>query len=394
MTGQRPRVGVGVVGFGWMGQAHSRSYLRIPSLFPDRSADPVLVACSDTVEARRVQAVDDFGFAEATDDWRKVAEHPDVDVVVVTAPNMLHVDIVSAAAAAGRHVFCEKPVGGTPAQTVVAERAARAAGVVSGVGYNYRWAPVVQLARQLIVDGRLGQVLSYQGRFLSCYGNDPLGLLSWRFLVDQGGYGVSTDLLSHVVDLAHFLVGPIASVSGTGETFIRRRPLPSGAGSHYDRGQPGDPTGEVTNEDWFGAMARFEGGAVGEFEVCRTFAGPESHHTFELYGTEGSLRWDFERMNELELHLTGVAGSLGGFTTIRAGDHLPFHGRFVPGRANGIGFEDLVTIEDAQFLEAVAARRPFAPGFDEALACVSVQDALLRSWRSGRWEDVRSLRED
>ena len=245
-----------------MGQAHSRSYRRIPTLFPDRVADPVLVVCADRrrgpPHARPSTA---SGSLEATDDWRKVVEHPDVDVVVVTAPNMLHVEIVAAAAAAGKAVFCEKPVGGTPAQTVAAERAARH--VVTGVGYNYRWAPLVQYTKSLIDSGRLGAITNYRGRFLSCYGNDPLGVLSWRFLVDQAGHGVSTDLLSHAVDLALHLVGPITDVVGIGETFIRERPLPAGAGTHYDRGQPGDPTGAVTNEDWFGAMVRFADGAVG-----------------------------------------------------------------------------------------------------------------------------------
>ena len=150
------RIGIGVVGFGWMGQAHSRSYRRIQMLFPERAAEPDLVVCSDTVEARRYEAGSAFGFRETTDDWRRVCEHPDVDVVVVTAPNMLHVEVVEAACAAGKHVFCEKPVGGTPEQTARAAAAARAAGVITAVGYNYRFAPLVQYAAELIRSGRLG----------------------------------------------------------------------------------------------------------------------------------------------------------------------------------------------------------------------------------------------
>jgi predicted dehydrogenase len=386
----RKRLGVGVVGFGWMGQAHSRSYRRIPSLFADRVADPVLVVCADAEESRRVQAVEGFGFTEATDDWRKAVEHPDVDLVVVTAPNMLHVEIVRAAAAGGKAVFCEKPVGGTPAQTVAAERAAR--DVVTGVGYNYRWAPLVRYAKSLVDEGRLGRITNYRGRFLSCYGSDPLGVLSWRFLVDQAGHGVSTDLLSHSVDLATHLVGPITDVVGFGETFIRERPLPGAAVSHYDRGAPGDPTGAVTNEDWFGALVRFGGGAVGTFEASRSMTGPESQHGFEIFGTAGSLRWNLERMNELEVFLDGPEPHTG-YTTVFGGERFADHGAFVPGRANGIGFEDLVTIEDHHFATAVAEGRPFEPGFAAAVAYVSVQDALLRSWESGRWEPVRDLRE-
>ncbi len=206
-------------------------------------------------------------------------------------------------------------------------------------------------------------------------------MLSWRFLVDQAGHGVSTDLLSHAVDLALHLVGPITDVVGTGETFIRQRPVPSGARTHYDRGQPGDPTGAVTNEDWFGAMARFANGAVGTFEASRSMTGPESQHAFEIFGTSGSVRWNLEQMNELEVYLDHDDPHTG-YTTVFGGERFFEHGAFVPGRANGIGFEDLVTIEDHHFAEAVAEDRPFDPGFDAAVAYVSVQDAMLRSWQS------------
>jgi predicted dehydrogenase len=383
------RLGIAVIGFGWMGQAHSRSYHRIPALFPDRLAEPELVVCAEAIEARRVEAVRGFGFADAVADWRAAIERPGVDAVVITAPNMLHVEIAAAAAANGKAVFCEKPVGGTPAQTVAAELACR--GVVTGVGYNYRWAPLVQYAKTLVDTGRLGTITNYRGRFLSCYGNDPLGLLSWRYLVDEAGHGVSTDLLSHAVDLAIHLVGPITDVVGVGETFIRQRPLPTAAGTHYDRGRPGDPTGVVTNEDWFGAIVRFADGAVGTFEASRSMTGPESQHAFEIYGTRGALRWNLERMNELDVYLDHDEPHTG-YTTVFGGERFAEHGAFVPGRANGIGFEDLVTIEDRHFADAVVEGRPFDPGFAAAVEYVSVQDAMLRSWSSGRWEHVVDLR--
>ncbi|MFL5829955.1 MAG: Gfo/Idh/MocA family protein, partial [Solirubrobacteraceae bacterium] len=198
----RRRLGVGVIGFGWLGHAHSRSVLRIPTLFAERTYDPVLVACSDTLASRVEEAIASFGFARGASDWRAVIEDPDVEVVFIAAPNIFHVELVQAAAAAGKAVFCEKPVGGTPEQTVRAEKAVRDAGVISGVGYNYRWAPLVRYAAQLIADGSLGEITNYRGRFFSMYGSDPLGVLSWRFLVDQAGYGVTTDLMSHSVDLA------------------------------------------------------------------------------------------------------------------------------------------------------------------------------------------------
>jgi len=387
----RRRIGVGVIGFGWLGQAHSRSLLRIPTLFPERGFDAELVVCGDTLPERREQAVGSFGFARAAADWRAVVEDPDVDVVFIAAPNMLHLELVEAAAAAGKHVFCEKPVGGTPEQTVRAEKAARAAGVISGVGYNYRWAPLVQYARQLIADGRLGEITNYRGRFFSMYGSDPLGVLSWRFLVDQAGHGVTTDLMSHSVDLAHMLLGPITKVVGTTATFIPERPLPGAAGTHYGRGRPGDPTGAVTNEDYAGMLCEFSGGARGTFEASRSIVGPESQMAFEVYGTKGALGWNLEKLNELQLYL--VEDELHtGYRTVFGGDRFPYHGHFVPGSANGIGFEDLVVIEDYEFCRAVADGREYRPGFEAALEWVSVQAALLKSVASGGWEDVVSLR--
>ena len=384
------RVGIGLVGFGWMGQAHSRSYRRIPMLFPERDGEPELVACCDMVAERRESAVTAFGYREATADWRAVCEHPDVDAVVVTAPNMLHVDVIEAACAAGKHVFCEKPVGGTPEQTLYAWEAARTAGVITGVGYNYRFAPLVRHAAELVGSGRLGEITHFRGRFFSMYGNDPLGVLSWRFQQDQGGYGVSSDLLSHSVDLAHALVGPLARVVGTRATVIRERPVPRPGAGHYGRGSAGDPTGPVTNEDFAGMLAVFESGAQATFESSRALVGPESQMAFDVYGTKGALAWNLERLNELRVYLPDQ-GPDTGYTTVFAGDRFPYHGSFVPGSANAIGFEDLVAIEDYEFLNAVARGEPHEPGFDAALAYVSVQAALVRSWDSGAWEDVVPL---
>ena len=219
-------IGVAVLGLGWMGQAHSRSVLRIPSLFPDRSCDPQLVVCADTEADRRERAVRDFGFARATADWAEAVADPEVDAVWVTAPNMLHVPMIEAAAAAGKAIFSEKPIGGTPAQTVQAYAAAKKAGILTGVGYNYLWSPLVIHARNLIASGALGEITHYRGRFLSMYGSDEMGLLTWRFMLDQGGYGVSSDILSHSVSLAQFLVGDIAEVVGMKHTVITHRPIP------------------------------------------------------------------------------------------------------------------------------------------------------------------------
>jgi predicted dehydrogenase len=383
-------LGVAVLGLGWMGQVHSRAMLRMPSLFPNRSFDPKLVVCADTEEERRTRAVNDFGFERAVADWREAVEADDVDVVWVTAPNMLHVPMIEAAAAAGKAVFSEKPIGGKPEQTVAAYNAAQAAGVRTAVGYNYLWAPLVLHAKELISSGALGEITHYRGRFLSMYGSDEMGLLTWRFILDQAGYGATSDILSHSISLAQFLVGDITEVVGMKNTTIPQRPLPTGAASHYGRGKPEDPKGDVENEDFASMLCWFKNGATGTFESSRTMVGPESQNAFEVYGTKGALAWNLEKMNELQYYrLTEDPSS--GYTTIYGGDRFPFHGAFAPGQANSIGLEDLMAIEDYSFLEAIATGGDFSPSFREAVNVVSVQQALINSWESRSFEPVIDL---
>jgi predicted dehydrogenase len=217
-----------------------------------------------------------------------------------------------------------------------------------------------------------------------------LAVNSWRFRLEEGGYGVTSDLLSHAVDLAHMLIGPITRVTGTVATYITERPEPGQATSHYGRGRPEDPRTPVTNEDYAGMLCEFASGARGTFEASRTIVGPESQMAFDAYGTHGALGWNLERLNELRLYrMTDDRGS--GYTTVLGGERFGHHGAFVPGSGNPIGFEDLVVIEDYEFCRAVAEESPFTPGFEQALEWAAVQDALLRSHESGGWETVRPL---
>lgn len=391
MTSTRQPLRIAVLGLGWMGQAHSRSALRIPSLFPDRNFDPILMVCADTDPIRRERAQSDFGFRRVTDDWLSAATADDVDAVWVTAPNMLHLPMIEAATAAGKAVFSEKPIGGKPEQTVRAWELAQSAGVATGVGYNYLWSPLVMHAREMIQSGELGTITHYRGRFLSMYGSDPMGLLTWRFIINEAGYGVTSDILSHSISMAQFLVGDIDEVVGMRNTTITHRPLPTGAASHYGRGRPEDPVGPVENEDFASMLCRFTDGATGTFEVSRTVVGPESQNAFEVYGTMGALAWNLERMNELQCY-RAAGGKEDGYTTVFGGDRFPYHGAFVPGQANSIGFEDLVAIEDLAFMECVSTGQRYSPGFAEAVDVVSVQQALINSWDSRTWERVRDLK--
>ncbi len=388
------RISIGCVGFGWMGQAHSRSYRSIPTYFPEEGIVPRLTAVADTVPARVELATANFGYEAGTTDWRDLIVRDDIDVIDITAPNAMHQEIAEAAAAAGKHIFCEKPVGIVPEATAAMEAAARNAGVITGCGFNYRWAPLVQFTKQLIEDGRFGDLTHYRGRFFSMYGRDRLGLLSWRFLQSEAGYGSLSDIMSHAIDMALFLIGPIKRLVSVKEIFVKERPLPTpGKGTHYDRGAPGDPTGEVTNEDYVGALVEFENGVRGTLEVDRSIFGPQSSMAFELNGSKGAASWDHEKLNQLQLYLPEEQ-PIDGFIEVLAGDAFPRQGNIVPGGGNSIGYEDMKIFEALEFLKSVRAGTRHRPDFDDALAVASVAATMVRSWDSQRWEDVTSLRID
>jgi predicted dehydrogenase len=386
-------IGVGVVGMGWMGTVHSRAYLQAADRFYDSDFRPKLVICADDVEERAKQAKERFGFERSTTHWQDVIAEPEVQVVNIATPNCLHREVAAAATAAGKHIFCEKPVGKNPQQTAEIERWAREAGVLTFVGYNYRWVPLVEYARQLSGEGKLGKLTHFRARFFAGYASNPQGVLSWRFQQELSGLGVLGDLMSHVVDMALVLAGPIRRVVGNHETFFRHRPLPTpGAGTHFSVAT-GGPRAEVTNEDYAAALVQFANGAHGTLEVCRVIQGHKCQFAFEIEGTQGALSWDFERMNEMQLFLPDGNGAHDGSTRIVSGPQHGFHERFNPGAGVGLGYEDLKTIEAYQFLKSVAARRQGEPGLTEALRVAEVLAAIERTWETGSWQEVTGISE-
>ena len=354
----RRRLGVGVIGFGWLGQAHSRSLQRIPTLFEQRNFDPVLVACSDTAaRAAYEQAIDSFGFKRGSEQWAAVIDDPEVDVVFIAAPNMFHIELVQAVAAVGKPVFCEKPVGGRPADVIVASRAARAAGVISGVGDNYRWAPLVQLRARADRQRRAGRDHQVTERFFfSMYGADPLGVNSWRFQLNQAGYGVTSDLLSHAVDLAQMLLGPITSGrSAQLETFIRRAPgARPAAASHYGRGspRPGGAGHQRGLRRDAGALCRRRPRHLrGEPDDRR----PESPDGIRRLRDAGGRRVEpraAQRVAAVPRRRRTVARATRPCSAATGSD-ITGHSR--PAAATRSTYEDLVAIEDYEFCSAVAA---------------------------------------
>jgi predicted dehydrogenase len=382
-------VGIGVIGMGWMGEVHSRSYRAVQDRFFESGIRPRLVICSDNIESRARAAHERFGFESSTTDWRAVIAHPDVEAVNITAPNGLHLEMVRAAVEAGKHVLCEKPVGRDPTETIQAFEAARDAGVLTFVGYNYRWAPLVQYARGLIQDGKLGKITHYHGRFLNGYAGDPNGLLSWRFELEHG-LGALSDLMSHVIDMAYMIAGPITRVTSDQETFIKTRPIPQpGTGTHYDKGNADSPKGPVTNEDFVSALVHFQNGARGILESCRIINGSKCDMSFEVHGTKGAIKWNMERMNELQLQWRNdEKPAEDAYLTLQSGPAHPYHRHFNPAWALNLGYDDLKVIEAFQFASSIVNKKQGEPGFLEARNVALVQQAIQRSWASERWERV------
>jgi predicted dehydrogenase len=381
-------LGVGVIGLGWMGRVHTSAYRRLPEHFPALGITPQLVTAADVSPQRRAHA-EHVGIERTVADWRAVVDDPAVEAVSITTPNAMHREIALAAIEAGKHVWVEKPVGRGLEETVAVADAARAAGTVNAVGFCYRFAPAVQHARALIAGGAIGDVNHYRGVFLADYANRPDAAASWRFSREDAGSGVLGDLMAHIVDMTHFLVGPIARLSGRIATKIPARPsLPSGEGTHFSR-VASDELVEVTNEDWAAALIELEGGTVGSLEASRVIVGPHVGLGFEVHGTTGALAWQLERMNELRRFELAEDGRDEGYMTVHAGAQHPGFAAFQPGAGVPMGYDDLRVLEAATFLEAIRDGEQRGPGLEEMRAAARVLDAVERSAGSGGWEPAR-----
>jgi predicted dehydrogenase len=379
-------LGVAVVGFGWMGRVHTQAYARLAHHYPDLPLRPRLVAVAEEVPGRAEEAAAQFGFASTTRDWREVAADPRVQAVSITAPNFLHREIGVAMARAGKHVWIEKPVGlGVDDARAVAGAVAEA-GVQGAVGFNYRNAPAVEYARDLIATGEIGTVTHVRIRLFSDYAAHPEGALTWRYERARGGSGVLGDLASHGADLARFLLGDIASLPADTAVFVPRRARPTAATAGHARASGGE-LGPVENEDYVSCLLRFASGARGVLEACRVSVGEQNNYGFEVHGTKGAVFWDFRRMNELGVS-RGTAYQDQPVTTVFVG---PGHGEFAafqPGAANAMGYDDLKVIEAHRFLRSVAEGRPYGATLSDAVRSAAVLDAMARSAQSGAWVTV------
>ncbi|MET9384449.1 Gfo/Idh/MocA family oxidoreductase [Streptomyces sp. NPDC002928] len=381
-------LGVAVVGFGWMGRVHTQAYARVRHHYPQLALRPELVTVAEDVPGRAEEAAAQFGFAATTGDWREVAADPRVQAVSITAPNFLHREIGVAMAEAGKHIWIEKPVGLTVADAGAVADAVAKAGVQGAVGFNYRNAPAVEAARELIASGGLGAVTHVRVRLFSDYAAHPEGALTWRYERERGGSGVLGDLASHGADLARYLLGDIASLTADTAVFVPERARPLGVTAGHSRATGGE-SGPVENEDYVSCLLRFASGARGVLEACRVSVGEQNNYGFEVHGTKGAVFWDFRRMNELGVS-RGTTYQDQPVSTVYVGPGDGEFGAFQPGAANAMGYDDLKVIEAYRFLRSIAEDTPYGATLTDAVHSAAVLDAMARSTESGAWVNVTS----
>ncbi|HSE70868.1 MAG TPA: Gfo/Idh/MocA family oxidoreductase [Nocardioidaceae bacterium] len=383
----RPELGVAVVGFGWMGQVHARAWSRLLQHYPDSPLRPRLVAVADPDERRREEARTAYGFAHAHAQWQQLLERDDVDVVSVCGPNFVHREVGSAVAASGRHLWIEKPAGRGVADTAAIAETVRKAGVMSTVGFNYRNAPAVELARKLVASGRLGRIETVNVRLLADYSAHPDGALSWRFDPEYAGTGVLGDLASHGFDLALHVggrkAGRIVELVSDQATFITERPVVTGAVSHFARGGEG-PRGPVGNEDQVSALLRFESGTHGYLESSRVAVGEQCSYGIEVRGTQGALSWDFRRMGELRTCLDQDFQDAAWQTRlVRPGDGEL--ASFQPGAGVAMGYDDLKVVEARRLAESISSGVPHGATIEDAVVTAELVEAMVLSFEERRW---------
>lgn len=365
---------MGLVGTGFMGKCHAMGYATAAIAFPLPVAFRREIV-ADRTDALAKAAREGLGFSRGTADWRAVVEDPAVDLVDITAPNALHREIALAAIAAGKHVYCEKPLAPRAADADEMADAAEKAGVKTQVGFNYLMNPLMSLAREIVSSGEIGEVYSYRGVHIESYMADPA--IPFSFRNDPVGGGVLADLGSHALASAEFLLGPLAEVMGECRTVVPERPDP----------ETGAPR-RVETDDVTHAFLRFQSGVTGSLEANWCASGRTMQHDFAVYGSRGSLVFTGERLNELHLYEAAGAESRRGYRKIEAGPSHPPYAGFCPAPGHQLGFNDLKAIEIARFAEALAGRADEPFNFRKGARIQHLVEAIQRSSGSGQWVTV------
>jgi len=377
-VGPERDIGIGMLGYAFMGKAHTNAYLRMPVFFYPPPARPRLVA----ICGRNKQAVEDaarrYGYAKAVTDWRTLVKDPEVDLVDNGLPNSMHKDPCIEAVENGKHVLCEKPLALNHNEAREMLEAAEKAGVKHMTAFNYRFVPAIQLAREIISRGEIGKVLQFRAVYLQEWIMDPSFPLVWRLRKDVAGAGVLGDLGAHILDLARFLVGEISQVCGMTKTFIDERPLPE------------DPSkkGKVDVDDAFISMLKFSNGAIGSVEASRFCAGRKNYERLEIHGTEGTINFDLERLNELEIYKASDPVDEKGFRTILVSESVhPYYSKWWP-HGHIIGWEHAMVHEVYHFIKCIVddeSVSPLGATFRDGARNNQIMDAILNSSEQGRW---------
>jgi predicted dehydrogenase len=384
---------VGMVGYAFMGAAHSQAWRTVNHFFDLPLSARMRVVCGRS-SSQVAAAAAKLGWESSTTDWRALVERDDVDLVDICTPGDTHAEIAMAALAAGKHVLCEKPLANSVAEAremVEAAAAAQAHGVRAMCGFNYRRVPAVTLMRQMVADGRIGTIRHVRAVYLQDWIVDPSFPLVWRLRREVAGSGALGDIGAHIIDLTQFVTGQsITSVSALTETFVRSRPLPS-ASSGLAASSSSAETGEVTVDDAALFLARLNGGAIATYEATRFATGRKNGLRVELNGSLGSLVFDFERMNELSYYDGSTPGDEQGFTQILVTEPThPYMAAWWPA-GHPIGYEHTFTHDVRDLIEAIAAGADPAPSFSDALQVQLVLDAVSQSAESAQWTKVEQI---
>jgi len=383
---------IAMVGTGFMGKAHAIAYSVMPLLLsaPIETKRKVVVDVDDKLAA---DAAKHLGFEEHSTDWKATVARKDIDIVDICTPNDSHAPIAIAAAKAGKHIMCEKPIARNAAEAETMLKAVKDAGVVHMVAYNYRHTPAVLMAKRLLDDGRLGEVLSFRGHYMQDWSADPNTPLSWRFSKEKAGSGTLGDIGTHIIDMVRFLLGEFEAVNAVVRTHIHERPVQQSA---YDKLGAADrsgkgPKGKVDVDDAVLTMIRFSSGVIGSIESSRNAYGRHNYLGFEIQGTKGTVIFDYQRLNELQVMFADDPADVVGFRTIYSGPNQPYGPDLWPVAGLGQGYIEVKSIEWHSFLKAIADGKQAAPSFADGTQIAHIADAILESGERGNWVAVNRV---
>lgn len=362
-----------LIGTGFMGKAHAIALRSVATVFPDVES-PVSECLVVADSSRAEEDAASWGFYRSSDDWEAVCNDAEIDVVDICTPNHLHKEMALAAIAAGKHVYCEKPLGLTGAEAAEIFLAARNADVKTAIGFNYICNPIIQLARSIIESGDLGELVNFRGSYQEDYLSNPNVPFSWRCARNLGGSGALADLGTHLINMVHFLLGPLERVYGKLTTIHKERPDP----------QSGEMR-KVENEDIAQVLLQFDSGTPGTLEISRIATGKKCGLEFQLTASKGCLEFDQERMNELRVYQATDSSDQVGFRTILAGPEHPDYANFCPAPGHGLGINDLKVIEIRNVLVGIANDQNIYPDFEEGWRVQAVIDAIEESDRNQCW---------